>query len=343
MKSVLVLSLLVAAALAVPAPIQPKRDIDFDNYWSLEEIYGFMDGLEAEFGTICEVEMMGRTEEGREIRGLRIASEEHLATEFLPIVLVTAGASARDWISVMAAVNLMHELVEHYEEFRNIIDDLEWFVIPVANPDGYVFSQTEGNRAWVKNRRVNADSDCIGVNIERNFVFNFGLNLQSNDDPCSDEFRGPEGDSEEETKTVQFAVDLTRRFQQAYISIKAGSNAAHSAIAYPFSSNNELFWPNFQDQIGLSHIMADAISRNTGALYRSTSEANIAGFISGTSADYASGNDRIPNAFTIYAPAAGTDGWDVPETEINRIVDEIFFALAAAGNYAVNLPFPPVQ
>lgn len=104
---------------------------------------------------------------------------------------------------------------------------------------------------------------------------------------------------------------------------------------------SELFWPNFQDQIGLSHIMADAISRNTGARYRSTSEANIAGFISGTSADYASGFDRIPHAFTIYAPAGGANGWDVPETEINRIVDEIFFAVAAAGNYAVNLPFPP--
>lgn len=103
-----------------------------------------MDSLEADFGNICEVEMMGRTEEGREIRGLRIANEEHLGTEFLPIVLVTAGASARDWISVMAAVDIMHELVEHYEDFRNIVDDLEWFVIPVANPDGYVFSMTEG-------------------------------------------------------------------------------------------------------------------------------------------------------------------------------------------------------
>lgn len=116
----------------------------FDRYWTLDEIYDYMDELQANFGDICEVEMMGRTEEGREIRGLRIANAEHLGTEFLPIVLVTAGASARDWIAVMAAVDIMHELVEHYEDFRNIVDDLEWFVIPVANPDGYVFSHTEG-------------------------------------------------------------------------------------------------------------------------------------------------------------------------------------------------------
>lgn len=89
--------------------------------------------------------------------------------------------------------------------------------------------------------------------------------------------------------------------------------------------------------------MVDAIWRNTGARYISTSEANVAGLTAGTSADYASGVDRIPHSYTIYAPAGGANGWDVPVTEINRIVDEIFFAVAAAGNYAVNLPFPPTQ
>lgn len=89
--------------------------------------------------------------------------------------------------------------------------------------------------------------------------------------------------------------------------------------------------------------MADAILRNSGARYQSTSEANLAGLTAGTSGDYASGVDRVPHVFTIYAPAGGANGWDVPETEINRIVDEIFFAVAAAGNYAVDLPFPPTQ
>lgn len=124
--------------------LRPFGSTDFDRYWSLEEIYAYMDEMEAEFPGITEVEQMGRTEEGREIRGLRITSEEHLGRETLPIIFVTAGTSARDWISVMSAVNLMHELVKHYDDFRNIVDNIEWFVIPVANPDGYEFSRTEG-------------------------------------------------------------------------------------------------------------------------------------------------------------------------------------------------------
>ena len=121
---------------------RPFGSRSFDKYWSLEEIYDYMDELQADYPGITEVEQMGRTEEGREIRGLRITSEEHLGRETLPIIFVTAGASARDWISIMAAVNIMHELVEHYEEFANIVDNVEWFVIPVANPDGYEFSRT---------------------------------------------------------------------------------------------------------------------------------------------------------------------------------------------------------
>lgn len=88
-------------------------------------------------------------------------------------------------------------------------------------------------------------------------------------------------------------------------------------------------------------MMVADVLRLTGAQYNSTSEANIAGFASGTSGDYASGADRIPHVFTIYAPAGGEHGWDVPENEILRTVNQIFYAVAAAGNYAVDLPFPP--
>lgn len=103
-----------------------------------------MTQLEADYPEITEVEQMGTSVEGREIRGLRVTSEEHLGQETLPVIFVTAGTSARDWVTVMAAVNLMHELTEHYEDYQNIVDNIEWFIIPVANPDGYEFSRTEG-------------------------------------------------------------------------------------------------------------------------------------------------------------------------------------------------------
>lgn len=93
------------------------------------------------------------------------------------------------------------------------------------------------NRDWTKNRNPNEGSDCIGVFIERNFDFNWGLTSNSNSVPCSPLYRGTAPDSEEETKTIQFAVDVTQRIQRAYVTIRAGTNAAHSTVAFPFSSN----------------------------------------------------------------------------------------------------------
>lgn len=112
----------------------------------MERIYDFLDELAQTHVGILQTEVMGRTAEGREIRAVRVTNEDHLGQETLPIVLVTAGTSARDWISVMAAVNFIHELAEHYDENRHIVDDIEWFIIPVANPDGYEFSRTPGVR-----------------------------------------------------------------------------------------------------------------------------------------------------------------------------------------------------
>lgn len=100
-----------------------------------------MDELQAEFPDITEVYVMGGTVEGRQIRGLRIVNEENLEQSTLPIIFITAGVSARDWISIMAALNVMHELVEHYDEFANIVDSVRWYVIPVGKLDDYECSQ----------------------------------------------------------------------------------------------------------------------------------------------------------------------------------------------------------
>lgn len=113
-----------------------------------------MDQLQTDYPEIAEVEVMGGTHEGRQIRGLRVYPLVNVGRENVPIIFLTAGASARDWIAVMTAVNVMHELAEHYEQFQNIIDNVEWFIIPVANPDGYEFSRLDGVRNLILNETL---------------------------------------------------------------------------------------------------------------------------------------------------------------------------------------------
>jgi len=324
------LPLFVAAALA--------GSLQFDSYWSLDEIYDYMDELQATYPGFAEVESMGQSEEGRIIRGLRITNEEHLGQEALPVIFVTAGKHARNWITMMSAVNLMHELLDHYEDNRAIVDNIEWFIIPVSNPDGYEFSRTPGNRDWVKNRRVNPGSDCLGVHIQRNFDFNWGLGLSTSDDPCADDYRGPAGDSEEETKTIQFATDIFRRLQQAAVSISGGT--VQPMITFPLSSNNEIFRGNFRDQIGVANLMTEAIWSSTGRRYTVSSDNAAVGFVSGTINDYSLAVDNIPFFYTIRTGNGPVTPWVFPEDQINRIADEVFAGIVALANYIADLPLP---
>jgi murein tripeptide amidase MpaA len=103
-----------------------------------------MQHLNEKYPETTEVFQFGQTEGGVDIMGIRVTSEEHLAQETLPIIFVTAATSARDWITAMSAVNLIHMLVEYRSFYGDIVDNIDWYILPVANPDGYNFSMTEG-------------------------------------------------------------------------------------------------------------------------------------------------------------------------------------------------------
>lgn len=99
--------------------------------------------INEKYPEMTEIFQMGRTFQGRNIVGIRITSEEHLAQETLPVMFVTAATSARDWITAMSAVNLIHMLAEYRHLYGEIVDNIDWYIIPVANPDGYVFSMSD--------------------------------------------------------------------------------------------------------------------------------------------------------------------------------------------------------
>ena len=79
--------------------------------------------------------------------------------------------------------------------------------MPVANPDGYDYTFTAGNRLWRKNLRDNNGDGQItagdGVDLNRNFSYRWGYdNEGSSPDPSSETYRGPAPNSEPETKAL---------------------------------------------------------------------------------------------------------------------------------------------
>lgn len=58
-----------------------------------------------------------------------------------PTIFIEGGIHAREWISPAFVLYLIQELVEN-ENNRNMIENVNWLIVPVLNPDGYEYTHT---------------------------------------------------------------------------------------------------------------------------------------------------------------------------------------------------------
>ena len=58
-----------------------------------------------------------------------------------------------EWIGPAAITWMMHELIENDAEHSDLTENLDWFFLPVVNPDGYAYTQSN-DRMWRKTRYI---------------------------------------------------------------------------------------------------------------------------------------------------------------------------------------------
>ena len=93
----------------------------------------------------------------------------------------------------------------------HLVNNREIWIVPLLNPDGYNYDREDPSRLWRKNMRDNDEDDryggeCDGVDINRNYPFEWGHNTQftaligddlepeltvDDDFICSDVYHGP--------------------------------------------------------------------------------------------------------------------------------------------------------
>lgn len=113
---------------------------------------------------------------------------------------------------------------------------IDWYVIPISNPDGFEYTRTS-NRNWRKTR-VPVSLTCDGVDPNRNWAFNWLVadengNLGASTNPCSDTYAGPSGFSEPETRLLNEYVGRHASQIDVYISFHS---YAHM-ILYPYGNS----------------------------------------------------------------------------------------------------------
>jgi hypothetical protein len=183
---------------------------------------------------IVKSEVIGRTINGVPILALKVTNNARTTPDGArPAVLYSSNQHAREWITAESNRRLVHLFVDNYSTpddsslakdhngdniggeaagltkgaLTKIVNENElWFVV-VANPDGYDFTFTDGNRLWRKNLRDNNGDGQItavdGVDPNRNFPTKWGYdNEGSGAAPQSETYRGTAPASEPETRAM---------------------------------------------------------------------------------------------------------------------------------------------
>lgn len=86
---------------------------------------------------------------------------------------------------------------------------MDFYIVPVLNPDGYEYTHTI-DRMWRKNRRVPKTGSCIGTDLNRNFGYKWG-GLGASKNPCDETFRGTAAFSEPESKAIKDYITSQRK------------------------------------------------------------------------------------------------------------------------------------
>ena len=173
----------------------------FADYATLAEMDAYLDTLVAVNPQIASRSTIGTSVEGRPIWVLHIAGTA--APPDAPQFVINGCQHAREWISPMTAIYIADQLIRGYGQdarITRILDRVEFYIVPVTNPDGYDYSQTT-DRFWRKNRRNNGNG-TFGVDLNRNWSVGFG-GPTSSSDPGSDVYHGPFAFSEPETQALR--------------------------------------------------------------------------------------------------------------------------------------------
>lgn len=204
-------------------------------------------------------------------------------------VVVEFGIHPREWASPASAMYLIRRLLR---EKGRLSKAVQWFLIPILNPDGYNYS-TVVDDMWRKNRRP-LSGECVGVDLNRNF--DVAWETKRDEEKCSDEYAGHEPFSEPESLSARNLVEtIGPKSIDAYVAV----HTCAQSILHPYGHKQKA--PNVKKLRRLKeagHKMAEKMYKVRGKTYPVEQAATL-GVSGGGSDDFMFEHYHIPLVYTL--------------------------------------------
>uniref|UniRef100_A0AAA9SBW5 Carboxypeptidase A1 n=2 Tax=Bos TaxID=9903 RepID=A0AAA9SBW5_BOVIN len=238
-----------------------------------------------------------------------------------PAILLNAGIHAREWISSATAIWTARKIACDYGRdlvITSILEKMDIFLLPVANPDGYVYTHTH-NRLWRKTRSVNPRSTCIGADPNRNWDSHFG-GVGTSNDPCSDTYHGLHAHSEVEVKSVADFITNHGDFK-CLIDLHSYSQL----VMYPYGYTTSRV-PDADELDMVARNASKAMASLSGTQYQVGSVGSTVYTASGNTIDWAYDNG-IKYAFSFELRDTGFYAFALPADQIIPTAQETWLGL----------------
>ncbi|XP_073962123.1 carboxypeptidase B-like [Choristoneura fumiferana] len=301
------------------------KEMDWKAYHRLDVIHNFLDGLEADYPSLCTAGVIGSSLEGRDLKVLKISNSAASNAS----VWMDAGIHAREWIAPAVATYIANHFARNFKDLPTSITNKDWYFLPVMNPDGYEFSHTD-NRMWRKNRAWHGGK-CIGVDLNRNFSYGWGLK-GSSDEPSNAFYRGPEPFSEPESSAVRDILGDSGIEFKVYITL----HSYGQVILFPYAFREELA-PDYVNLLEGATIMSKAIYETSGNTYKVGISRDVMYGASGTSNDWSYGAAKIPFCYLLELRSK-KHRFKVPQEEIEETGNEILKGVMALMEFVDTIP-----
>ncbi|OXA39078.1 zinc carboxypeptidase A 1 [Folsomia candida] len=111
--------------------------ISWDAYYDLDSINQYLTVQSVGHPDLVTLTTIGKSFEGRDLFLLKINN----GSTTKPIIWIDSNIHAREWISSAVGLYLIDQLLNSPDiEIQAYLDDFNFHILPMANPDGFVFS-----------------------------------------------------------------------------------------------------------------------------------------------------------------------------------------------------------
>jgi carboxypeptidase T len=211
-----------------PVPFGHNQDPFWGGYYTVEEVFQFIDQKVAANPTLAEKIDIGDSwckthpgvctqpaaYNGYDLYVMHITNRNIPGPK--PVFWYNAGLHSREIASPELAIRYISYLLDNYNinaDARWLVDYHDIWIIPLSNPDGHHIVEAGPSQPYLHRKNADRDDGCttwppsssnhFGVDLNRNFPYKWNYCAGcSSGVPCNQTYRGPVENSEEETQAL---------------------------------------------------------------------------------------------------------------------------------------------